>query len=68
MAVSGTGSIIYIDNGNDGSSKVNAEVYRNILSATWQRNAFKIIGGIFIVQQDNDPKHIATTVKHFMKG
>ncbi len=58
IASSGTGSLIFInDVTHDGSSKINSEVYRNILSDNLQKDATKLIGRSFIMQQDNDPKH-----------
>ena len=69
MASSGTGSLIFIDDvTHDGSSKMNSEVYRNILSANLKKDATKLIGRSFIVQQDNDPKHTAKTTKEFIRG
>ena len=60
MAASGVGSLIFIDDvTHDGSSRINSEVYKNILSANLRRNASKLIGRNFIMQQDNDPKHTA---------
>lgn len=45
MAASGTGSLILIDNvTHDGSSKMNLEVSRNILSAILQRTESNLIG------------------------
>ncbi len=56
IASSGTGSLIFInDVTHDGSSKINSEVYRNILSDNLQKDAIKLIGISFIMQQDNDP-------------
>lgn len=69
MASSGTGSFIFIDDvTHDGSSKMNSEVYRNILSANLKKDATKLIGRSFIMQQDNDPKHTAKTTKEFIRG
>lgn len=69
MASSGTGSLIFIDDvTHDGSSKMNSEVYRNILSANLKKDATKLIGRSFIMQQDNDPKHTAKTTKEFIRG
>ena len=51
MAGSGTGSLIFIDDvTNDGSSRMNSEVYRNILSAYVQENASKLIRWRFTMQ------------------
>ncbi len=64
IASSGTGSLIFInDVTHDGSSKINSEVYRNILSDNLQKDATKLLGRSFIMQQDNDPKHSAKTTK-----
>ncbi|KAF7661064.1 hypothetical protein LDENG_00270050 [Lucifuga dentata] len=64
MAATGTGSFIFIDDVTaDGSSKMNSEVYRNIVSAPVHANASKLIGQCFILQQDNDRKHTATASK-----
>ena len=50
MTSSGTGSLIFIDDvTHDGSSKMNSEVYRNILSANLKRDAIKLIGRSFIM-------------------
>lgn len=69
MASSGTGSLIFTDDvTHDGSSKMNSEVYRNILSANLKKDATKLIGRSFIMQQDNDPKHTAKTTKEFIRG
>lgn len=42
---------------------MNSVFYRNILSDNLQRNAFKLIGRKFIMQQGNGPKHTANTRK-----
>ncbi len=58
MASSGTGLLVFIDDGReDRCSRKNAEVYRNIISAQIQSNGAKLIGRYFIVQMDDDPKH-----------
>ena len=58
MAVSGVGSLIFMDDvTHDGSSRMNSEVYKNILSA----NLGRLIGRNFITQQDNNRKHTANT-------
>ena len=45
MAASGVASLIFIDDVNpDGNSRMNSEVYKNILSANLRRNA-SVIGG-----------------------
>ncbi len=69
IASSGTGSLIFNnDVTHDGSSKINSEVYRNILSENLQKDATKLIGRSFIMQQDNDPKHSAKTTEEFHQG
>ncbi len=69
IASSGTGSLIFInDVTHDGSSKINSEVYRNILSDNLQKDATKLIGRSFNMQQDNDPKHSAKTTKEFIRA
>ena len=45
-----------------------SEVYRNILSANLKKNATKLIGRSFILQQDNDPKQTTNTTKEFIRG
>ena len=69
MAAFATGSLIFInDVTNDGCSRMNSEVYRNILSAYVQENASKLIGQHFTMQQDNDPTHSANTTKAAVKA
>ncbi len=56
MASSETGSLILTDDvTHDGSSKMTSQAYRNILSAGLKRDATKLIGRSFIMQQANDP-------------
>ncbi len=60
MASSGTGLLVFPENvTEDRSSRMNSEVYKDILSAQIQPNTAKLIGRRFIVQVDNDPKHTA---------
>ncbi|CAJ0950023.1 unnamed protein product [Ranitomeya imitator] len=69
MAFNGTGSLVFIDDIRaDKSSRMNSEVYRDILSAQIQPNAAKLIGRRFIVQMDNDPKHTAKATQEFMSA
>ncbi|KAI3371326.1 hypothetical protein L3Q82_023946 [Scortum barcoo] len=69
VASSGKGSLIFIDDvTHDSSSKMNSEFYRNILSANLKKDATKLTGRSFIMQQDNDPKHTAKTTKEFIRG
>ena len=60
MAAEGTVSHIFIDD--------ITEVYRHILSVHVQPNASIIIGRLFILQQDNCPKHIAKATNYFFKA
>uniref|UniRef100_A0A8C5P8K5 Transposase n=1 Tax=Leptobrachium leishanense TaxID=445787 RepID=A0A8C5P8K5_9ANUR len=68
MAANGTGSLVFIDDVTDKSSRMNSEVFRAILSAHIQPNAAELIGRCFTVQLDNDPKHTAKATKEFLKG
>ncbi|MEE6525044.1 hypothetical protein FKM82_024826 [Ascaphus truei] len=69
MAYHGTGSLVFIDDvTEDGSSRMNSEVYRDILSAQIQPNSAKLIGRRFILQMDNDPKHTAKATQTFFKA
>ena len=64
MTASGVSSFIFIDNvTHDGSSRMNSEVCKNILSANLRRNASNLIGRNLIMQQGNDLKHTANTTK-----
>ncbi len=68
MASSGTGLLVFSDDETeDRSSRINSEVYRDILSAQIQSNAAKLIGQRFIVQMDDDPKHTAKATQEFLK-
>ncbi len=68
MASSGTGLLVFSDDvTEDRSSRMNSEVYKDILSAQIQSNGAKLIGQRFIVQADNDPKHTAKTTQEFLK-
>ena len=68
MASSGTVSFIFNDVTHDGVSKMNSDVYRNILFSNLKKDATKLIGRSFIMQQDNDPKNTAKTTKEFIRG
>ena len=69
MASKGTGSLVFIDDiTTDKSSRMNSEVYRDILSAQIQPNAAEIIGRRFTVQMDNDPKHTAKATQEFIRA
>ncbi|KAG2467586.1 TCB1 transposase, partial [Polypterus senegalus] len=69
MAASGTGTLVFIDDvKQDRRSRMNSEVFRDILSAQIQLNAVKLIGWCFMIQMDNDPKHIAKATQEFIKA
>ncbi len=52
----------------DDCSRMNAEVYRNILATNLQENATRFTGEKhFILHQDNDPKRTASSVKEFIR-
>lgn len=54
IVVSGSGSIVFID---DGSSRMNAEVFTDILSVSLQKNnTDKLIRRTFIMQLKEDPR------------
>ena len=69
MASSGTGSLVFIDDMiEDGSSRMNSEVCRNVLSVHIQPNSTELIGRRFTVRTDNDPKHAAKATQEFFKA
>uniref|UniRef100_A0A8C7X7Z9 Transposase Tc1-like domain-containing protein n=1 Tax=Oryzias sinensis TaxID=183150 RepID=A0A8C7X7Z9_9TELE len=69
MATSGTGTLVFIDDvTQDRSSPMNSEVFRDRLSAQIQVNADKLIGRLFIIQMDNDPKRTAKATQEFIKA
>ncbi len=69
MAVSGTGPLIFTDDlMYDDSSRMNLEGYKTILPTNIQENATRLIGKCFILHQDNDPKHPASSVKEFIRA
>ncbi len=69
MAVSGTGPLIFTDDLTyDDSSRMNLEGYKTILPTNIQENATRFIGKCFILHQDNDPKHPASSVKEFIRA
>ncbi len=45
-----------------------AEVYKNVLATSVQENATWLIRKLFRFQQDNDPKHPASSVKEFIRA
>ncbi len=68
MAVSGTGPLKFTDDlMYDDSSRMNLEGYINIFPTNIQENATRFIGKCFILHQDNDPKHPASSVKEFIR-
>ncbi len=68
MVSSGTGLLVFSDDvTEERSSWTNSEVYVDILSAQIQSNGEKLIGRLFIVQLDSDPKHPAKATQEFLK-
>ncbi len=64
MAVSGTGPLDFTDEFKyDDSSRINLEVFKRI-----QENSTRLIGKYFILHQDNDQKHPASSVKEFIRA
>ncbi len=69
MAASGTGPLNFTDDLiYDDSSRMNLEGYKTILPSNIQENATRFIGKCFILHQDNDPKHPASSVKEFIRA
>ncbi len=69
MAASGTGPLNFTDDlMYDDSSRMNLEGYKTILATNIQQNATRFIGQCFILHQDNDPKHPASSVKEFIRA
>ncbi len=69
MAVSGTGPLIFTEDlMYDDSRKMNLEGYKTILPTNIQENATRLIGKCFILHQNNDPKHPASSVKEFIRA
>lgn len=66
MAVPGTSSIILIDDVTHDSSRMNS-FYRNMLSASLERNSCSLIWRNVIMQQDNDSKHNYSKTKVFIR-
>ncbi len=67
MDASGTGPLNFTDDliYND-SSRMNLEGYKTILPTNIQDNATRLIGKCFILHQNNDSKHPASSVKEFI--
>ncbi len=68
MAVSGTGPLKFNDDLMSDSSRINLEGYKTILPTNIQENTTRLIGKCFILHQDNDPKHPASSVKEFIRA
>ncbi len=69
MTVSGTGLLNFTDDlMYDDSSRMNLEGYKNILPTNIQENATRFIGKCFILHQNNDPKHAASSVKELIRA
>ncbi len=67
--VSGTDPLNFTDDlMYDDSSRMNLVGYRTILSTNSQENTTRFIGKCFILHQDNDPKHPASSVKDFIRA
>ncbi len=67
MAVFGTGPLNFKDDlMYDDSSRMNLEGYKTILPTNIQENAMRFFGKCFILHQDNDPKHPASSVKELL--
>ncbi len=52
----------------DDSSRMNLEGYKTILPTNIQENAIRFIGKCFILHQDNDQKHPASSVKKSIRA
>ncbi len=69
MTVSGTDPLIFTDDlMHDDSSRMNLEGYKTILPSNIQENATRVIRKCFILYQDNDRKHPASSVKEFIRA
>ncbi len=67
MTVSKTGPLNFTDDLiYDNSSRMNLEGYKTILPTNIQENTTRFIRKCFILHQDNDPKHPASSVKEFI--
>ncbi len=52
----------------DDRSRMNLEGYKTILATNIQENATRLIRKCFILDQDSDPKHPASSVKELIKA
>ncbi len=69
MGMHGTGPLSFTDDLTyDDCSRMNLEGYKTILTTNIQENATRFIGKCFILHQDNDPKHPASSVKEFIRA
>ncbi len=69
MAVSGTDHLNFTDDlMYDDCSRINLEGYETILPTNIQENPTRFIGKCFILHQDNDPKHAASSVKEIIRA
>ncbi len=69
MAASGTASLNFTDDlMYDNSSRINLEEYKTILPTNIQENAIIFFGKCFILHQNNDPEHPASSVKEFIRA
>ncbi len=69
VAVSGTGPLNFTDDLiYDDSSRMNLEGYKTILLTNIQENATRFSGKCFILHQDNDQKHPASSVRESIRA
>ena len=69
MAANGTGSLVFIDDVTaDKSSRMDAEVYRALLSVQNQPYDSKLIGRCFTVQTDNDRDQTVKATRAVLKA
>ncbi len=70
MAVSGTGHLVFFtdDLMYDDNSRMTLGGYKTILPTNILENYTLFIGKCFILHQDNDPKHPASSVKEFIRA
>ncbi len=69
MAVSGTGPLNFTDDLiYDDRSRMILEGYKTILATNISENVPSITRKRFIVHQDNDPTHPASSVKEFIRA
>ena len=67
ITAKGPGDLVFIDDiTEDGSSIMDGSTYRKILGKYIEPNGKKLVGRVFIVQSDNDPKHTAKASQEFI--